>query len=134
MFSLNHTKDIKRSSDKNFAIVFSIFFLLLSIYFYAKYEYINFITLVISIFFLFFAYIYPKIFFYPNIVWYYLGVILGNIISPIIMFFIFYVVLMPTGFFLKLFRKDILNLKINTSQNTYWSIRSSNKINMKDQF
>ena len=62
-----------------------------------------------------------------------IGNILGNIISPVVMGIIFFFIVTPTGLILRLFKKDVLNLKKNNS-NTYW-IKKDNKFNnMKNQF
>lgn len=61
------------------------------------------------------------------------GLILGNIISPIIMGIIYFGVVTPTGFFLKIFGKDILNLKTNKSE-TYWIKKNNLNNDMRNQF
>jgi len=131
---LKYSSNIKRSSNRNFAIIFCIFFILITFFLYFKYSSLNIFTISIALFFLFFAFIYPKIFYYPNLIWFYFGIVLGNIISPIIMFIIFYSLIIPTGIFLKIIKKDILNLKIYKNKKTYWNNRAEIKINMKNQF
>ena len=61
------------------------------------------------------------------------GSILGNIISPIIMGIIYFGVVTPTGFFLKIFGKDILNLKTKKSE-TYWIKKNNLNNDMRNQF
>ena len=46
---------------------------------------------------------------------------------------IFFLIVTPTGLILKLFRKDVLNLKYNKSK-TYWLEKDKNKSTMKNQF
>ena len=46
--------------------------------------------------------------------------IIGLIITSIIMFFIFYFIFTPMGLFLKLIRKDVLNLNKQPKLKTYW--------------
>ena len=61
------------------------------------------------------------------------GILLGNFISPIVMGIIFFGVVTPTGLLLKLFNKDILNLKKNKND-TYWLKKDNLNNNMKTQF
>ena len=78
--------------------------------------------------------------FKPNILtpfnntWIKLGEKIGHIIAPIIMFLIFIFVVTPIGLILKLFRKDILNLKFSKNSNSYWIKRNKNVGSMKRQF
>ena len=58
---------------------------------------------------------------------------LGKIISPIIMGIIFFFVVTPIGFIMRLLSKDILNLKYN-NENSYWIKKTGPKSKMKNQF
>jgi hypothetical protein len=68
-----------------------------------------------------------------NKIWFKFGILLGGVISPIVMGLIFFLLLTPISLVLKLFKKDILNLKINNSK-TYWITKSGPKSKMKNQF
>ena len=68
-----------------------------------------------------------------NKVWFRFGIFLGNFISPIVMGIVFFLVVTPTGLLMKLFRKDLINLKKN-STNTYWIEKKDIKSSMKNQF
>ena len=68
-----------------------------------------------------------------NKLWFRFGIFLGNFISPIIMGIVFFLVVTPTGLIMKLFRKDLINLKKNNS-NTYWIEKKDIKSSMKNQF
>lgn len=134
MSELKSKVKIKISSDKNFGIVFCIFFLVCA---FIKYYYFN----EISIFFITFSFIflitsffYPVIFKYPNILWFKFGVLLGILISPLIMLIIFYFVFLPIGILLKIFKKDHINTQINKSLSTYWQNRNESISTMKNQF
>ena len=68
-----------------------------------------------------------------NKVWFKFGIILGKIISPIVLFLIFFLVMTPISIYLKLIKKDILKLKKN-NENTYWIPKEKSNSTMKDQF
>ena len=68
-----------------------------------------------------------------NKVWFKFGLLLGKIISPLIMGIIFFLVVTPIGIIMRLFRKDLLNLKYNKNS-TYWVEKKEPKSTMKNQF
>ena len=68
-----------------------------------------------------------------NKAWMKLGLILGKIVSPLVMGFIFFFVVTPTGIIMRLLGKDLLNLKRNR-KNTYWLRKDNQNNNMKNQF
>ena len=125
--------DIKISSNKNFGIVFFLVFLLIAIYPILKDGNIRIWSLVIAIIFLFLSLTKPRILTPLNKVWIKFGLFLGKIVSPIVMGVIFFSVVTPTSFFMKIFGKDLLNLKYNNNK-TYWIEKSGPKSKMKNQF
>ncbi len=98
-------------SNKSFGIVFFIFFILVSLWPLLKNEEIRFWSIYISIVFLILGLINSKFLTPLNKSWYKLGIFLGTIMSPIVMGIIFFTVLTPIGFILRLMGKDLLKLK-----------------------
>ena len=120
-------------SNRSFGTVFTIVFLIISFWPLSKGEDIRYWSLIISLIFFVLAIINSKILTPLNKIWMKFGFLLGKIISPIVMGFIFFFVVTPTGIIMRLLGKDLLNLKKN-NQNTYW-IKKDNKNNsMKNQF
>jgi hypothetical protein len=68
-----------------------------------------------------------------NKLWFKFGLLLGKVVSPFIMGAIFFFVVTPIGILMKIFRKDLLNLKFNTN-NSYWIEKKGPKSKMKNQF
>ena len=68
-----------------------------------------------------------------NRAWIKFGELLGVIISPLIMGLIFFVVVSPIGIIMRLFKKDLLNLKYNKKE-SYWIEKTEPKSKMKNQF
>ena len=124
---------IKISSNRSFGIVFFVFFLIISIYPLIKNGDIRIWSLIISIIFLFLGLTNSKILTPLNKIWFKFGVLLGNIVSPIVMGLVFFFVVTPTGLLMRLFGKDILNLKKNKN-NSYWIEKTEPKSKMKNQF
>ena len=98
-------------SNRNFGIVFFIVFILISLYPLLNSEDIRFWALIISLIFLFLGILNSQILTPLNKLWFKFGIFLGKIISPLIMAIIFFLVVTPTGLLMKLWRKDLLNLK-----------------------
>ena len=84
-------------------------------------------------FFLFLGILNSKILTPLNKIWFKIGILLGNVISPIVMSIIFFLVVTPTSLIMKLFGKDILGIKKNRSK-SYWIEKSGPKSKMKNQF
>ena len=125
--------DIKISSNRSFGIVFFIVFLLIALYPLIYSENIRIWSLIISLVFLLLGAINSRILTPLNILWMKFGLFLGKIISPIIMGLIFFFVVTPTGLIMRIFKKDLINLKFNNDK-SYWIIKNDPKSNMKNQF
>ena len=72
-----------------------------------------------------------------NKVWMTLAIILGWFMSRVILSILFYLIITPIGFFLKIIGKVPLNLKQDNSLSTYWEDRGkrvSEKIDYERQF
>ena len=126
-------KNIKTSSNKSFGIVFFIVFLVISLYPLVNQEDIRIWSLIIAFIFLILAFLKSKILTPMNKIWTKFGLFLGNFISPIVMGIIFFFVVTPIGLLMRLFGKDVLNLKNNKSS-TYWIKKTDQKSTMKKQF
>ena len=125
--------DIKISSNRSFGVVFFIVFLLIALYPLLNNNEVRLWSLIISVLFLILGLLNSKILSPLNKIWFKFGLLLGKIISPIIMGVIFFSVVTPIGFIMKLLGKDLINLKFN-NQKSYWIEKSGPKSKMKNQF
>ena len=123
----------KISSNKSFGIVFFIVFLLLALWPLTKGENINFWFFFFSTIFLILGIKNSKLLTPLNKVWAKFGEILGKIVSPIILAVIFFGIVTPIGLLLRLFRKDVLNLKLD-NKSSYWLKREKDMNQMDKQF
>ena len=124
---------IKTSSNKSFGIVFFVVFLLIALYPMTKGNDLRLWSLIISLIFLTLGLINSIILTPLNRLWFKFGIFLGKIISPIILGIIFFLIVTPTGILLRLFGKDVINLKYNNNS-YYWIKKTGPKSNMKNQF
>ena len=125
--------DIKISSNRNFGVVFFIVFLLVAVYPILKGNDIRIWSLLISFVFLILGLINSKLLTPLNKLWFKFGLLLGKIVTPLIMGFIFFIVVTPIGILMRLLRKDLLNLKYDEKK-TYWIEKTGPKSKMKNQF
>ena len=126
--------EVKLGSNRSFGIVFFIVFVLIAIYPIINQGELRIWSLIISLFFLVLGLFNSKILTPLNKLWFKFGLFLGKIISPIIMGIIFFVVVTPIGLIMRLLGKDILNLKLNKKENSYWIKKDGPKSKMKNQF
>jgi len=124
---------IKISSNRSFGIVFFVVFLIVSTWPLLNGYEIRYWSLIISIIFLLLGTLNSKILTPLNKMWFKFGILLGNVIAPIVMSIIFFLVVTPTSLLMKLFGKDILDIKKNRSK-SYWIEKSGPKSKMKNQF
>ena len=120
-------------SNKNFGIVFFFVFLIIGLYPLINEGDIRKWSIVISLIFLTLGLINSKILTPLNKVWFKFGILLGKIISPLIMGFIFFLVVTPIGLIMRILGKDLLNLQFNKS-GSYWIEKKGPKSKMKNQF
>ena len=125
--------EIKISSNRSFGIVFFIFFLILALYPLFNNEDLKLWSLIISIIFLILGLLNSKVLTPLNRIWFKFGIILGKIVSPFVMGIIYFLIVTPIGLIMKLFRKDLLNLKYE-NKNSYWIEKTGPKSKMKNQF
>ena len=124
---------IKISSNRSFGIVFFTVFFIIAIWPLLNGHEIRSWSLIISIVFLLLGTLNSKILTPLNKIWFKIGILLGNVIAPIVMSIIFFLVVTPTSLLMKLFGKDILGIKKNKSK-SYWIEKSGPKSKMKNQF
>ena len=125
--------EIKPSSNRSFGVVFFIVFLIISIYPIVNNENLRMWALITSFIFLILGVINSFVLTPLNIIWFKFGIFLGKIVSPLVMLIIFFIVVTPIGIFMRILRKDLLNLNFNDS-NSYWVKNDGPKRKMKNQF
>ena len=125
--------DIKINSNKSFGIVFSIVFFLIAIYPLINNQELRVWSLIVGTIFLILGLINSRALTPLNKLWFRFGLLLGRIVSPVIMGLIFFLVVTPIAFIMKVIGKDLLNLKFNDNK-SYWIEKTGPKSKMKNQF
>ncbi len=124
----------KKENNKSFGILFFIVFCIIGFWPVLKGNEINLIFLILSLPFLILGLLNSKLLTPLNKAWIKLGELLGTIIAPIVMAFVFFVILTPISLIVRLFGKDLLGLKFTKKIKTYWTNRKKDIGSMKKQF
>ena len=126
--------NLKLPSNRSFGIVFFVFFFILASWPLLKNGQILKLPLFLSFIFLLLGVFNSNILTPLNKIWMKFGLFLGSVISPVVMGVIFFGIITPTGFILRIFKKDILMLKIKPNNRTYWIDKDNSNNDMKNQF
>ena len=124
-------------TNKNFGITFGIIFFLVTIFLFI-YNLPYLLLLSLGLIFLFLGFINSKILYPLNFLWFKFGILLSKLISPIILFFMFYIIISPYAIIVRLFNKEIREIKTKKSGvrgDTYWNnSETKNSINFDKQY
>ena len=121
-------------SNTSFGLLFFIVFLIIGLWPLKNGDSLNIYFIAISITFLILGLINSKLLSPLNKIWIKLGEVLGIIISPIVMFLVYFIVLTPVSLIVRLFGKDLLGVKFLKKNDSYWIKRKSNLGSMNNQF
>ena len=115
-----HVAENKSSSDRAFGLVFSTVFAIVALYPVLAGGVIRLWSLIVAGIFLLLAVVIPGVLAPANRLWMKFGEFLHGIVSPLALGIIFYVTVLPTGIFMRLFGKDPLRLRKNPAAESYW--------------
>ena len=119
------SKNIK-SSNKSFGIVFFIVFLIIGLYPLINQDGIRIWAIIVSLIFLILGLINSNLLTPLNKLWIKFGILLGNIISPLVLGLIFFLVVLPTGLLMRILKKNFLGLKFDKNLKSYWINKEKN--------
>ena len=124
-----------QSSNKSFGLLFFVVFLIIGLWPLKNGENLNFYFIIASAIFLLLGIINSKLLTPLNKSWIKLGEILGIVIAPIVMALVYFAILTPVSLIVRVFGKDLLNLKfLKEKKDTYWIKRKKSLGSMKKQF
>ena len=123
----------KINSNRSFGIVFFIVFLIISFWPSIEGQSLRIWSLAVALIFLVLGLLNSKILSPFNLIWVKFGEALGRIIAPIAMSIVYFIIITPIGFFMRLIGKDLLRTKFSKN-NSYWIKREKNIGSMKRQF
>ena len=121
-----------QSSNRSFGILFFVVFLIISLWPLKSGNTLNFYFLIASVVFLILGVFNSKLLSPINKAWIKFGEILGLIIAPIVMGIVYFAILTPVSWIVRLAGKDLLGLKFLKGKETYW-IKRNKKLNSMDK-
>ena len=107
-------------SDRAFGLVFGGFFALVGVYPLIKGLPIRSWALGVAALFIVLALMRPRWLAPLNWFWNKLGAALNRIVSPVALFLVYCLAIVPTGLVLRALGKDPLRLRVEREANTYW--------------
>jgi multisubunit Na+/H+ antiporter MnhG subunit len=116
----SRTHDVKASSNRGFGSVFSTVFLIVGMWplFFGGAP--RWWSLIVAALFMLVTVAAPALLALPNRLWLCFGLLLNRIISPIVLAFLFYVIVTPMGMLMQAVGKDNLRLRRADADASYW--------------
>jgi len=118
--SFEHKAIAEPPSERSFAWVFTVFFLLLALWPLWRGKPMRWWWLPAAGLMALIGLIRPALLRVPNRLWFQLGTLLGRITTPIVMALLFYVVFTPIAILLRMTGRDLLRLRRDPAAKTYW--------------
>lgn len=112
--------EVRSSSDRAFGLVFAVLFAVVGLFSVPFGGAVRWWALGIGAAFLAASVLAPRVLAPLNRVWTRFGLLLHTIVSPVVLGFMFFLVVTPTGLLMRLFRKDPLRLRFDPEARTYW--------------
>ncbi len=125
---------IKKKDLKNFGFIWTSIFLLIGMIPLYKNEPMRIWALVTALSFMAITLLNPLLLTRFYKLWIRLGEFMGNIVSKVMMFILYFFLFTPIAFVLRFLGKDLLSKKIDRSQKSYWIRREKQPESMKNQF
>ncbi len=123
-----------KENNKGFGLLFFIVFLLIGLWPLIKGESPRILFFPIALVFLILGLMNAKILSPLNRLWIKFGESLGKIIAPVVMAFIYFIILTPLSFLVRITGKDLLKIRFSNKIKTYWIKRIKDLGPMKKQF
>ena len=121
---LDRAEEIKLSSDRSFGIVFLLVFLAMGIWMVLGSHPEGWLFLAGSVILFVVTLARPSILGPLNRAWFKFGLLLGQVVNPLILGVVFFLVITPMAVFRRLWGKDSLHLKFNLCLESYWIDRN----------
>lgn len=126
-----------QTSDRFFGLTFFAVFLLIALFPLLSSGSVRPVALGIAFVFLILSLVSPALLAPLNRLWLKFGALLHGITSPIILGVMFFGVITPVAFFIRLAGKDLLRMKFDRDASSYWISREPpgpDKTSLKRQF
>ncbi len=116
----SRTHDVKSSSNRGFGWVFTAVFLIMGVWPLVFGHPVRWWSMIVAVAFLAITLAAPALLAPLNKLWLRFGLLLNRIVSPVVLGFMFYVVVTPMGWLMRAFGKDNLRLRGGDKNASYW--------------
>ena len=117
---LSRTHEVQAGSNRSFGWVFTVVFLVVAAWPLLSGGPLRWWALAVAAALVLITVAAPKLFTLPNRLWLRFGLLLNRIVSPLVLMFLFYVVVTPMGGLMRLLGKDTLRLRRDSASESYW--------------
>jgi hypothetical protein len=121
--STHSYRKVTVGSDRNFGILFSVVFAVIAFAPLVHGGLIRWWALAVSGYLLACAFLVPQWLRPPYLLWFKFGLVLHDLINPIVMGVLYYGAVVPMGLILRALGKDLLRLKFDKKLASYWITR-----------
>lgn len=128
---------LNKNNLKAFGITMGIAFLAIALFMLIRHKHMLLPVFLISVIFFIFAFTLPVLLKPVYILWMKLAFALSWINTRLILFIMFYLILTPIGLVMRLFKVDLLDIKIDKGRQSYWKQRENKEfcpLNYERQF
>jgi hypothetical protein len=135
--NFSRTHQIKASSNRGFGCVFTAVFVIVGLWPLLFGHPPRTWALIVGAVIAGITMVAPALLATPNRLWLRLGLLLNRIVSPLVLAFIFYVVVTPMGMLMRLLGKDTLRLRSDRNYTSHWVKREPpgpRPDSLRDQF
>lgn len=134
---IRHGENRKQTSDRFFGLTFFAVFLVIALWPLLSQQPMRLAALGIALVFLAVSLVAPALLGPFNRLWLKFGDLLHRITSPVVLGVMFFGVITPVGWFMRLAGKDLLRMKFDPHSTSYWVRREPpgpDKASLKRQF
>jgi len=115
--------DLSRKNLKKFGITMAIAFAVITLIIFFKHRHSIIPTLIVSALFCLFAFGFPMVLKPAYSLWMRLAFVLSWVNTRLILIVVFYLIFTPISLCLKLFGKDLLDIRTQKGRDSYWRKR-----------
>lgn len=138
MQEVARSNEIKPGSERSFGLLFCAVFVIVALWPLMSDGGIRWWAVIIAALFGAAGLVVPAVLRPLNLLWFRFGMLLHAVVSPLILGLIFLAVVVPTGLLLRLFGKDVLDIKSGAGdRSSYWIKRNASATvaeSMRNQF
>ena len=135
--SLSRDEEIAFTVDRSFGFLFAVVFAVIGVLPLLFGHGARRWAFTVALLFFAVALVVPQLLRPLNVVWHRFGLLLHNIVNPVVMGAIFFLTVFPAGVIMKIIRRDTMKRKFDRSASTYWIERESpgtDPNSMRNQF